>query len=188
MILYRNILGLRSADFDIEKKEDGITFTTRGYGHGVGMSQYGANGYAKNGYNYKFTLTDDRGNGLANENVVITFNGKTETVSTDSLGVVNYKLVATKAGTQKLTIKFDSDKNYVSSTLTATVKISKEATKLTAKKKTFKAKVKTKKYAVTLKDSKGKAIKKVKVTLKVKGKTYKATTNAKGKATFKIKN
>ena len=142
----------------------------------------------KNGYNYKFTLTDDRGNGLANENVVITFNGKTETVSTDSLGVVNYKLVATKAGTQKLTIKFDSDKNYVSSTLTATVKISKEATKLTAKKKTFKAKIKTKKYAVTLKDSKGKAIKKAKVTLKVKGKTYKATTNAKGKATFKIKN
>ena len=142
----------------------------------------------KNGYNYKFTLTDDRGNGLANENVVITFNGKTETVSTDSLGVVNYKLVATKAGTQKLTIKFDSDKNYVSSTLTATVKISKEATKLTAKKKTFKAKIKTKKYAVTLKDSKGKAIKKVKLTLKVKGKTYKATTNAKGKATFKIKN
>ena len=60
--------------------------------------------------------------------------------------------------------------------------------KLTAKKKTFKAKVKTKKYTVVLKDSKGKAIKKVKLTLKVKGKTYKATTNAKGKATFKIKN
>ena len=30
-------------------------------------------------------------------------------------------------------------------------------------------------------------MKKVKLTLKVKGKTYKATTNAKGKATFKIK-
>ena len=29
---------------------------------------------------------------------------------------------------------------------------------------------------------------KVKLTLKIKGKTYKATTNAKGKATFKIKN
>ena len=47
-------------------------------------------------------------------------------------------------------------------------------------------KTKTKKYAVVLKDSKNKAIKKVKVTLKVKGKTYKATTNSKGKATFKI--
>ena len=52
----RNILGLRSADFDIKKEEDGITFTTRGYGHGVGLSQYGANGYAKNGWNYKKIL------------------------------------------------------------------------------------------------------------------------------------
>ena len=41
---------------------------------------------------------------------------------------------------------------------------------------------------VTLKDNTGKAIKKAKVTLKVKGKTYKATTNSKGKAVFKIKN
>ena len=141
----------------------------------------------KNGYNYKFTLTDDRGNALAKEKVTVSFNGKTQTVYTDSLGVVNFNLVATKAGTQKLTITFDSDKNYVSSTATATVKINKEATKLTAKKKTFKAKKKIKKYTITLKDSKGKAIKKVKVTLKVKGKTYKAKTNAKGKATFKIK-
>ena len=57
---------------------------------------------------------------------------------------------------------------------------------MTAKKKTFKTSVKTKKYTVTLKDNTGKAIKKAKVTLKVKGKTYKATTNSKGKATFKI--
>ena len=112
---------------------------------------------------------------------------KTETVSTDGLGVVNYKLVAAKVGTQKVTIKFDSNKNYVELTATATVKITKEATKLTAAKKTFKAKVKTKKYTVTLKDSKGKSIKKVKVTLKIKGKKYTAKTNAKGKATFKIK-
>lgn len=49
---FRNILGLRSTDFDIIKNEKGITFVTRGYGHGVGLSQYGANGMAKNGYNY----------------------------------------------------------------------------------------------------------------------------------------
>lgn len=48
----RNILGLRSADFDIEKTNEGISFTTRGYGHGVGMSQYGANGMANSGYKY----------------------------------------------------------------------------------------------------------------------------------------
>ena len=37
-----------------------------------------------------------------------------------------------------------------------------------------------------MKNSKNKAMKKTKVTLKVKGKTYKAKTNSKGKATFKI--
>jgi 5-hydroxyisourate hydrolase-like protein (transthyretin family) len=46
---------------------------------------------------------------------------------------------------------------------------------------------KNKKYTLTLKNSKGKPIKKAKVTLKIKGKTFKATTNKKGKATFKIK-
>ena len=52
----RNLLGLRSADFDIKKEENGVVFTTRGYGHGVGLSQYGANGYAKNGLNYQKIL------------------------------------------------------------------------------------------------------------------------------------
>ena len=49
---FRNILGLRSADFDIEIFDNNIKFITRGYGHGVGLSQYGANGMAKEGYNY----------------------------------------------------------------------------------------------------------------------------------------
>ena len=52
----RNILGLRSADFDVTKNSSGITFTTRGYGHGVGMSQYGANGMANSGYTYEQIL------------------------------------------------------------------------------------------------------------------------------------
>ena len=142
----------------------------------------------KSGSNYKIVLKDNSGNALASKNVKITFNGKTSTVSTNANGEITYKLVAAKAGNYKLNVVFDGDNNYAASSASATIKVNKEASKLTAKKKTFKAKVKTKKYAVTLKDSKGKAIKKVKVTLKVKGKTYKATTNAKGKATFKIKN
>ena len=70
---------------------------------------------------------------------------------------------------------------------TPTNKVTKKSVKITAKKKTFKAKTKTKKYTIIVKAGK-KAVKGLKVTLKVKGKTYKATTNAKGKATFKIKN
>ena len=52
----RTLLGLRSTDFDIEKSDNGVTFTTRGYGHGVGMSQYGANGMANNGSSYRDIL------------------------------------------------------------------------------------------------------------------------------------
>ncbi len=48
----RTLLGLRSADFDITFNNNNSIFTTRGYGHGVGMSQYGANGMANDGYNY----------------------------------------------------------------------------------------------------------------------------------------
>ncbi|MEG1705470.1 MAG: stage II sporulation protein D [Clostridia bacterium] len=48
----RSLLGLRSADFEIKKNANNVTVTTKGYGHGVGMSQYGANEAAKEGYNY----------------------------------------------------------------------------------------------------------------------------------------
>lgn len=47
----RSLFGLNSTDFDINITEKGFNFITRGYGHGVGMSQYGANGMAKEGYN-----------------------------------------------------------------------------------------------------------------------------------------
>lgn len=140
----------------------------------------------KSGSYYDITLKDDMGNPLANKEVTITFNGKTHTGITNSAGVVKFRLAATKTGTQKLVVKFNSDSNYVASTLTATVKITKEATKLTANKKAFKAK-KTKKYNIVLKDSKKKGINKVKVTLKIKDKIYNAKTNSKGNAVFKIK-
>lgn len=48
----RNLFNLNSADFDIEITDNEIIFTTYGYGHGVGLSQYGANGMAKAGYSY----------------------------------------------------------------------------------------------------------------------------------------
>ncbi len=53
----RTLLGLKSCDFEYEKTADGYVFTVHGYGHGVGMSQYGANEMAKNGSTYKEILT-----------------------------------------------------------------------------------------------------------------------------------
>lgn len=49
----RTILGLKSANFKVEILEDKIKFTVIGYGHGVGMSQTGADSLAKQGKNYE---------------------------------------------------------------------------------------------------------------------------------------
>ena len=39
-------------ELEIEKNDEKVKVTTYGYGHGVGMSQYGANEMAKQGYSY----------------------------------------------------------------------------------------------------------------------------------------
>ncbi len=51
-----SLLGLRSTFFTIEKLDNSVVITNRGYGHGVGMSQYGAEAMAINGYNYQDIL------------------------------------------------------------------------------------------------------------------------------------
>ena len=52
----KNIFNLKSTSFDINILSDKVIFNVSGYGHGVGMSQYGANGMAKEGYNYQDIL------------------------------------------------------------------------------------------------------------------------------------
>ena len=49
-------LKLRSSYFQINQNETKITINTKGYGHGVGMSQFGANEMAKEGNDYKKIL------------------------------------------------------------------------------------------------------------------------------------
>ena len=52
----RSIFGLRSAHFTAAATEDTVTFWVTGYGHGVGMSQYGANAMAKEGKSFQEIL------------------------------------------------------------------------------------------------------------------------------------
>lgn len=49
----RSIFGLRSTNFEIIKQDGKITFKVKGYGHGVGMSQTGADSLAKQGKSYE---------------------------------------------------------------------------------------------------------------------------------------
>lgn len=53
----RSMLGLRSTAFAVTADETGITITTQGYGHRVGMSQYGADAMAVNGSTYREILS-----------------------------------------------------------------------------------------------------------------------------------
>ena len=145
------------------------------------------------GGEYSVTLVDSNGKAVGGKEVTFTLNGKDiGSATTNANGVATITLTANvlknaRAGSKNLLIKFAGDTNYNAASKTVKITISKEKTKIAAKKKTFKKSKKTKKYKITLKNSKGKAIKKVKITLKVKGKTYTAKTNSKGKATFKIK-
>lgn len=52
----RELLNLRSSNFSVDYKNEKFIFTVKGYGHGVGMSQYGANAMAKQGKSFKEIL------------------------------------------------------------------------------------------------------------------------------------
>lgn len=52
----RTLFSLRSTAFSIETTDSEITFRVTGFGHGVGMSQYGANTMAKEGKSYRDIL------------------------------------------------------------------------------------------------------------------------------------
>ena len=49
----RQIFSLKSANFEVKIENDKIIFSVVGYGHGVGMSQTGADSLAKQGKNYE---------------------------------------------------------------------------------------------------------------------------------------
>ena len=137
--------------------------------------------------NLVVTLKDAKGNSLAGKTVSVKLNGKTYNRVTDKNGRISIAVPKTLAPkTYTAAITFGGDNNYVKSTGSAKVIVNKAKSKIIAKKKTFRVNAKTKKYIITLKSGK-KAIKKARITLKMKGKTYKAKTNVKGKATFKIK-
>ena len=125
------------------------------------------------------TLKYANGQPKAYSTVTVSVNGRTAYLTTNANGVAYY-VVDLDAGTYS--IAFSSNNNGHKN-VRATV--NKVTPTLKASKKTYKLKVKTKKFKATLNLPK-KKLNHYKLTLKVKGKTYKAFTNAKGQATFKI--
>ena len=135
-----------------------------------------------NGKTYYLTLKDSNGNALSGKTVSLTFNGKKYTKTTNSKGKVGLKISGIVAKTYKLTYKFVGDENLTSSAGSVKIKI-KMASALTGSGTSI---VKGKKYAVTLKNSKGKVLAGRTVVFTINGKTFKKKTNSKGIATLKM--
>ena len=146
-------------------------------------------------------LKDSNGNALSGVSVTVDLNGA-KTYTTDGNGQVKISTKGLAIKTYAVKITFAGNAKYAPSSKEVKVTVKKAKPKIIAKKKTYRAKKKTKKFTITLKDNKGKPIKKVKVRLIVqkikktsKNKNKKSKknkrknivkTNKKGKATFKI--
>ena len=124
-------------------------------------------------------LVDSKGNAIANEYVKVVIGSTVNDIKTNANGQATLA-ISNAPGSYTANI------TYATAQTTTKITVKKATPKLTAKAKTFKKSVKTKNYVVTLKTNQNKVMKKTKLTLKVNGKTYSATTNAKGQATFKI--
>ena len=149
-------------------------------------SNVNINANPNSGY-FKVTLKSN-GAALAGQNVTITFNGKTYKATTDKNGVATFKLSSGVAKKYPVTISFAGSDKYLSSTAKAYVTIKKNNVKFSkATKKVKKSKAKKAKFKITLKTSNNKVLAKKLVYIKINKKTYKAKTNAKGVATFKLK-
>lgn len=138
----------------------------------------------KSNKNVIITLKDDKGNPISGALVSINFNGLKNSKTNKNGQIL---LSASKLTPKSYAISATfNDGNYIKSTVNSKVTVKKATAKITAKAKKFKKSLKVKKYTITLKSGKT-ALKNMKVKIKIKGKTYSATTNYNGKATFKIK-
>ena len=149
------------------------------------------------------TLKDSNGNPVSNATVTVDLTG-VKTYTTDSNGQVKVSTAGLVPKIYTAKISFAGDNNYNGSSMDVGVTVNKATPILKAKKKTYKAKSKTKKFKIVLKDNTGKPIKNAKVRLMVKKITKSnkkggsdkeskadkkknfAVTNNKGKATFKV--
>lgn len=130
-------------------------------------------------------LKNSKGTGVSGKTLTISLNGKTYTGTTDANGKYKTKIAISAIKKYTCTVKFAGDDTNFAATNSFYLYVTKASTKISSPAKTFK-KSAVKKVVVTLKSGK-KVLAKKKVSIKINGKTYKGTTNSRGKATIKIK-
>ena len=132
------------------------------------------------------TLKDKNGSFIANKKISVIVDGVTYYGTTNDNGVATVKVSLSKVGIYSITAKFDTEDDFVASLGTGKLTLTKDSTSLTSAGKTYAVTATSKSITLTLKDGSGNVIANRKVTATVNGKTYTATTNSKGVATFKL--
>jgi parallel beta-helix repeat protein len=157
---------------------------------GTTLSLSGIDVFAgETGYIITATLLDVNQTPLANEEIIVVdVNQEGQPLflgATDANGTIAFNVSTASAAQYTIGAFFLGNTNYTPSLDFNTVNIKLNPTELAAPSKSYKVK-KSKKLAVTL-TSNGKAVEGKEVSVKVNGKIYKGTTNAKGQAIVKVK-
>ena len=134
---------------------------------------------------FYITLKDKNGNLLKNKHVQIGFNGQVYDRDTDENGQAKLQINLKNAGTYTFAVSYLGDDEYNGSFIVAKIVVNKQKGSLTVPNKSYKASA-TKSLTATFKSASGKVVANKKITFTVNGKTYTATTNAKGVATVKV--
>ena len=135
---------------------------------------------------FVITLKDSQGKALSKKAVQIGFNGKIYDRTTDENGQAKLQINLEREGIYTFAISFLGDDQYNGSFEVAKITVNKQKGSLTVPAKSYKASAKTKSLTATFKSAKGNVVAGKKVTFTVNGKTYTATTNAKGVATVNV--
>ena len=137
--------------------------------------------YGKSATYFKVTLTDQKGNPLSNQKVSLKVNKKMYSAFTDAKGKALIKTASLNVGKYTISLNYEGNENYTSSSLSKKVKVLSSVIGSDLKKyygQSSKYKVKFWKDNSVLKNTK--------VSFKVHGVTYTAKTNKNGVATFKV--
>ena len=132
------------------------------------------------------TLRDINGTLIPNQSIVLSVDGKNYTGTTDADGVAKIKVSISKTGTFDVVAYFNGQDNLLASTNAGKLVLNKDSTSMSTAGKTYTVTTASKTITVTLKDGSGNLVANRKVAATVNGKTYYATTNSKGVATFKL--
>ncbi|WP_067042927.1 transglutaminase domain-containing protein [Methanobrevibacter sp. YE315] len=136
---------------------------------------------------FKVALKNTDGVGIAKKTITLTVNSKTYTATTNSNGFATFN-VNLPAGTYTVTYKFSAagDEDYSGRTGTTKVTVKKKKETRILWKSATSFNTGTQQFKVALKNTEGIGIAKKVIALTVKSKTYTATTNSEGIATFNV--